>query len=206
VNQVVAAPTREWAELTDPALAYTLADAAGHMLLELRAENSWSEPAALRDAGDRASHDLLVTALSGPAGRCGTLRGGPKNNTSSGVISAPPPIPVSPTTKPTSSPTAGNHQSMRPPCARGRPAREIPDPRTQDSSSVPDAAALYPRFPPKLPRSHLARHRTIRAAAIPVTPLTPMYAVYPVAVTVRAVSWLRSSSGRGRPGAKLKSA
>ncbi len=59
-----AAPAQDWAHLTDPALARTLAEAAGRLLVELRAEPTWSDPAELRDAGDRRSHELLVAALS----------------------------------------------------------------------------------------------------------------------------------------------
>jgi 3'(2'), 5'-bisphosphate nucleotidase len=65
VHEQVAVPAVEWAQLADPALAHTLAEAAGRLLVGLRAEQArWADPAMLRDAADRLSHNLLVTALS----------------------------------------------------------------------------------------------------------------------------------------------
>jgi len=64
MHQPTVAPAQEWAQLTDPELAHRLADAAGHLLVELRADPAWTDPAMLRAAGDRRSHELLVATLS----------------------------------------------------------------------------------------------------------------------------------------------
>src|ERR1700722_16324622 len=46
----------------DHALAHDLAERAGRLLLDLRAQGG--DPAALKDAGDRSSHDFLVAELA----------------------------------------------------------------------------------------------------------------------------------------------
>ena len=46
----------------DHALAHDLAERAGRLLLELRAQGG--DPAALKDAGDRSSHEFLMTELA----------------------------------------------------------------------------------------------------------------------------------------------
>jgi 3'(2'), 5'-bisphosphate nucleotidase len=46
----------------DHALAHDLAERAGRLLLDLRAQGG--DPTALKDAGDRASHEFLVAELS----------------------------------------------------------------------------------------------------------------------------------------------
>jgi 3'(2'), 5'-bisphosphate nucleotidase len=57
--------TADLAPLADGELASALADAAGHLLVELRAEpGAWSDPATLRRNGDQRSHEMLVSALS----------------------------------------------------------------------------------------------------------------------------------------------
>jgi 3'(2'), 5'-bisphosphate nucleotidase len=48
--------------LDDHALAADLAERAGSLLLELRAKGG--DPAALRDAGDRESHEFLMAELA----------------------------------------------------------------------------------------------------------------------------------------------
>jgi 3'(2'), 5'-bisphosphate nucleotidase len=48
----------------DAVLARELADEAGRLLLGVRAELGYSDAAALRAAGDRASHELLVARLA----------------------------------------------------------------------------------------------------------------------------------------------
>jgi 3'(2'), 5'-bisphosphate nucleotidase len=48
----------------DAALARELADAAGRLLLELRAATGFADAAALKSAGDRASHELLAARLA----------------------------------------------------------------------------------------------------------------------------------------------
>lgn len=48
----------------DARLAAELATAAGELLLHLRGEMGFDEPTALRKAGDRRSHELLVAELS----------------------------------------------------------------------------------------------------------------------------------------------
>ncbi|MCX4469343.1 3'(2'),5'-bisphosphate nucleotidase CysQ [Micromonospora sp. NBC_01655] len=50
--------------LDDQAFAEWLADAAGAALTALRAEQGFADPAALKDAGDKVSHDLMSTALA----------------------------------------------------------------------------------------------------------------------------------------------
>ena len=50
--------------LGDGELASWLADQAGSMLLRLRSEMSFADPEALRAAGDRRSHELLMTELA----------------------------------------------------------------------------------------------------------------------------------------------
>lgn len=49
---------------TDHQLARRLADASGQLLLALRDELGFADPAALRDAGDRQSHELLMEQLA----------------------------------------------------------------------------------------------------------------------------------------------
>lgn len=51
-------------DVSDDALAARLAVAAGARLLALRAELGFGDPAALRSAGDRRSHELLVAELA----------------------------------------------------------------------------------------------------------------------------------------------
>jgi 3'(2'), 5'-bisphosphate nucleotidase len=46
----------------DHALAHDLAERAGHLLLELRAEGG--DPGALKNAGDRSSHEFLMAELA----------------------------------------------------------------------------------------------------------------------------------------------
>jgi 3'(2'), 5'-bisphosphate nucleotidase len=46
----------------DHALAHDLAERAGRLLLDLRAQGG--DPAALKDAGDRSSHEFLMTELA----------------------------------------------------------------------------------------------------------------------------------------------
>src|SRR3954447_19010878 len=48
----------------DAAFACWLADAAGAVLLRLRAEMGHADPAALRAAGDRLSHEFIAAALA----------------------------------------------------------------------------------------------------------------------------------------------
>jgi 3'(2'), 5'-bisphosphate nucleotidase len=48
----------------DAALARLLADEAGRLLLDVRAATGFADPAALRAAGDRASHELLTARLA----------------------------------------------------------------------------------------------------------------------------------------------
>jgi 3'(2'), 5'-bisphosphate nucleotidase len=48
----------------DPALARLLADEAGRALVAERARRGFGDPKALKDAGDRLSHDLLVGRLA----------------------------------------------------------------------------------------------------------------------------------------------
>jgi 3'(2'), 5'-bisphosphate nucleotidase len=50
--------------LDDQAFAEWLAERAGGTLTALRASRGHADPAALKDAGDRASHELMLTALS----------------------------------------------------------------------------------------------------------------------------------------------
>ena len=50
--------------LSDVELAGDLATRAGALLLKLRDEVGFADPDALRDAGDKRSHDLLVAALA----------------------------------------------------------------------------------------------------------------------------------------------
>ncbi len=50
-------------ETADHTLAAELAEAAGHLLLHTREQNSGLEPKALKDLGDRVSHDFLVAEL-----------------------------------------------------------------------------------------------------------------------------------------------
>jgi 3'(2'), 5'-bisphosphate nucleotidase len=50
--------------LTDHALAAGLATEAGRRLLRLRAERGFADPRALKDAGDRESHEYLVAELA----------------------------------------------------------------------------------------------------------------------------------------------
>ena len=49
---------------SDSGLARWLADRAGRLLLDLRAEYGHGDPDALRDAGDRRSHELIVAELA----------------------------------------------------------------------------------------------------------------------------------------------
>ena len=46
----------------DHALAHDLAERAGRLLLDLRAQGG--DPAALKDAGDRSSHEFLMAELA----------------------------------------------------------------------------------------------------------------------------------------------
>jgi 3'(2'), 5'-bisphosphate nucleotidase len=48
----------------DSAFARWLAGRAGEELLALRADRGHGDPAALKDAGDKAAHDLLITELA----------------------------------------------------------------------------------------------------------------------------------------------
>jgi 3'(2'), 5'-bisphosphate nucleotidase len=48
----------------DAALARLLADEAGRLLLDVRAAAGFADPAALRAAGDRSAHELLVARLA----------------------------------------------------------------------------------------------------------------------------------------------
>jgi 3'(2'), 5'-bisphosphate nucleotidase len=48
----------------DHSLAAELAEEAGRLLLALRADKGFADPRALMDAGDRASHELLMAALA----------------------------------------------------------------------------------------------------------------------------------------------
>ncbi|MCW2609032.1 MAG: 3(2), 5-bisphosphate nucleotidase [Actinomycetota bacterium] len=48
----------------DAALARLLADEAGRLLLEVRAATGFADPAALKAAGDRSSHELLMARLA----------------------------------------------------------------------------------------------------------------------------------------------
>jgi 3'(2'), 5'-bisphosphate nucleotidase len=48
---------------SDDALAIELAKTTGEMLLELRADVGFDDPSALRAAGDKRAHDLLVSEL-----------------------------------------------------------------------------------------------------------------------------------------------
>jgi 3'(2'), 5'-bisphosphate nucleotidase len=48
----------------DRALAAELAERAGKLLLELRAADAGGDPGALRDAGDRQSHEFLMAELA----------------------------------------------------------------------------------------------------------------------------------------------
>ncbi|NBE82196.1 3'(2'),5'-bisphosphate nucleotidase CysQ [Micromonospora rubida] len=50
--------------LDDQAFAQWLAGAAGKALTTLRAEQGFADPAALKNAGDKVSHDLMSTALA----------------------------------------------------------------------------------------------------------------------------------------------
>lgn len=52
------------AELDDQAFACWLARRAGDTLLELRAQRGFADPKALKDAGDRASHDVMLRELA----------------------------------------------------------------------------------------------------------------------------------------------
>jgi 3'(2'), 5'-bisphosphate nucleotidase len=49
---------------SDSAFARWLAEKAGDLLCQLRAEMGYSDPDALRAAGDKSSHNLITTALS----------------------------------------------------------------------------------------------------------------------------------------------
>ncbi|WP_406039713.1 3'(2'),5'-bisphosphate nucleotidase CysQ [Micromonospora sp. NBC_00898] len=51
-------------QLDDQAFAEWLAGRAGAALTALRAQHGFADPAALKDAGDRASHELMTTALA----------------------------------------------------------------------------------------------------------------------------------------------
>jgi 3'(2'), 5'-bisphosphate nucleotidase len=51
-------------QLTDQALARALADEAGQVLLAERARRGFGDPKALKDAGDRVAHELLVGRLA----------------------------------------------------------------------------------------------------------------------------------------------
>jgi 3'(2'), 5'-bisphosphate nucleotidase len=48
----------------DHALAADLAERAGHLLLTLRAKGAGGDPDALKDAGDRSSHEFLMAELA----------------------------------------------------------------------------------------------------------------------------------------------
>lgn len=50
--------------LTDHALAAALATEAGRRLLRLRADRGFADPRALKDAGDRESHEYLMAELA----------------------------------------------------------------------------------------------------------------------------------------------
>jgi 3'(2'), 5'-bisphosphate nucleotidase len=50
--------------VTDAGFAAWLAGRAGELLLRLREELGHDDPAALRDAGDKSSHDLIVAELA----------------------------------------------------------------------------------------------------------------------------------------------
>jgi 3'(2'), 5'-bisphosphate nucleotidase len=50
--------------VADAAFARWLAGRAGELLLNLRAERGYDDPAALRAAGDKRAHDLLLTELA----------------------------------------------------------------------------------------------------------------------------------------------
>jgi 3'(2'), 5'-bisphosphate nucleotidase len=50
--------------VTDHALAAELATEAGRLLLRLRDERGFADPTALKDAGDKESHDFLMAALA----------------------------------------------------------------------------------------------------------------------------------------------
>ena len=50
--------------VTDAGFASWLAGRAGDLLLNLRAAHGHDDPAALRDAGDKSSHDLIVAELA----------------------------------------------------------------------------------------------------------------------------------------------
>jgi 3'(2'), 5'-bisphosphate nucleotidase len=50
--------------LVDGAFARWLAARAGELLLEVRAERGYADPAALKSAGDKVSHDLIRTELA----------------------------------------------------------------------------------------------------------------------------------------------
>jgi 3'(2'), 5'-bisphosphate nucleotidase len=50
--------------VVDGAFARWLAGRAGEVLLRLREERAYDDPAALRAAGDKAAHDLLLTELA----------------------------------------------------------------------------------------------------------------------------------------------
>jgi 3'(2'), 5'-bisphosphate nucleotidase len=54
----------EAGRLDDQAFAEWLAGRAGEALTALRAERGFADPAALKDAGDRASHELMTEALA----------------------------------------------------------------------------------------------------------------------------------------------
>ncbi|GAA2081170.1 3'(2'),5'-bisphosphate nucleotidase CysQ [Actinomadura alba] len=72
----------------DHALAAELARSAGRLLLDLRDDMGFADPRALKDAGDRASHEYLMSALAryrpkdavlseeGPEGRSDPTRPG----------------------------------------------------------------------------------------------------------------------------------
>ncbi|MFC4149375.1 3'(2'),5'-bisphosphate nucleotidase CysQ [Micromonospora mangrovi] len=51
-------------QLDDQAFAEWLAGRAGAALTALRAQQGFADPAALKDAGDRASHELMTAALA----------------------------------------------------------------------------------------------------------------------------------------------
>ena len=48
----------------DGAFARWLADGAGDLLLRLRDDMGFDDPAALRAAGDKQSHDFIATMLA----------------------------------------------------------------------------------------------------------------------------------------------
>ncbi|MFJ3162761.1 inositol monophosphatase family protein [Streptomyces kanasensis] len=60
VERVLAQVTVE----DDHRLAHRLAEEAGELLLKLRAESGFADPAALKAAGDRLSHEFLTAALA----------------------------------------------------------------------------------------------------------------------------------------------